>query len=74
VSRKRGALPFVVPTAPPDRGTYLTPEAVAALITGVSAAWVRRNVPGKIILGQRTVRWRERDVLEWLEARRTGTK
>ena len=55
---------------PPDRGPLLSPEQVAELIGGVSAAWVRRVVPGKLRLGQRTCRWYERDVRTWLETRR----
>jgi predicted DNA-binding transcriptional regulator AlpA len=52
-----------------DRGPLLSPEQVAELIGGVSAAWVRRTVPGKIPLGQRTVRWYRDDVLGWIAAR-----
>ena len=62
------ALPRSV--AVPDRGPLLTAEQVAALIGGVSTAWVRRVVPFKLHLGQRTVRWYERDVRAWLESRR----
>ena len=51
------------------RGPLLTPQAVADLIGGVSEAWVRRNVPGKLRLGQRTVRWYPQDVLDWIETR-----
>lgn len=35
-------------------------------------AWVRRVVPGKLTLGRKTIRWRERDVLNWLEERRAS--
>jgi len=65
--RPRGVLPFPDPSQP--RGPLLTPQAVADLIGGVSEAWVRRNVPGKLRLGQRTVRWYRRDVLNWIETR-----
>ena len=51
------------------RGPLLNPQAVADLIGGVSEAWVRRNVPGKLRLGQRTVRWYRQDVLQWIETR-----
>ena len=54
----------------PDRGPLLTPEAVAELIGGVTPAWVRRTVPGKLQLGQRTVRWYKGDVMDWVETRR----
>ena len=66
---RRPALPF--PPAPPsDRGPLLTAEQVAAQIGGVSAAWVRRSVPGKLALGHRTVRWYELDVRLWIAGRR----
>ncbi len=58
------------PEPPPDRGPLLTPEQVAQLVGGVSTAWVRRAVPGKLRLGQRTVRWYQGDVLAWLAAHR----
>jgi hypothetical protein len=58
--------------APPDRGDLLDAAGVAALIPGVSAAWVRRHVPHKVTLGHSTVRWFEGDVRAWLESRRTG--
>ena len=57
--------------APPDRGRLLTAEQVADLIGGgVSTAWVRANVPHKLTLGRRTVRWYERDVYEFLASLR----
>lgn len=70
VPREPGAL-----NPPPDRGRLLTADQVAAdLFNGtVSPAWVRRNCPGKIVLGHSTVRWFERDVRVWLEGRRTST-
>jgi predicted DNA-binding transcriptional regulator AlpA len=56
--------------APPvDRGPLLSPEQVAELIGGVEPEWVRRNVPGKLALGQRTVRWYRDDVLTWIASR-----
>ncbi|UCG88820.1 MAG: hypothetical protein JSW71_09910 [Gemmatimonadota bacterium] len=55
---------------PPDRGRLLNAAEVADLIGGVSAAWVRRNVPYKVPLGHSTVRWFKDDVLSWLESRR----
>ncbi len=58
--------------APPDRGPLLTPAQVAVLIGGVSPAWVRRCVPHKVDLGQRTKRWHRDDVLAWLEVRRSA--
>lgn len=67
---KRRALRL--PEPPVDRGPVMTPEVVAALIGEVSPAWVRRNVPNKLRLGQRTVRWYRNDVLRWLESRRVS--
>jgi predicted DNA-binding transcriptional regulator AlpA len=69
VSARRAALPFQPPKPPPDRGPLLTAEQVAAVIGGVSPAWVRRSVPGKLVLGHRTVRWYESEVLRWLAGR-----
>lgn len=63
--KPRAVLPFREP--PRERGPLLTPEAVAELIGGVSPAWVRRRVAGKLHLGQRTVRWYRQDVLDWIE-------
>jgi len=68
VSSPRRALVPLAP--PPDRGPLLSPEQVATLIGGVTPAWVRRVVPCKVRLGQRTVRWYEGDVRTWLETRR----
>lgn len=61
---RRAALTFA---APADRGPLLGPAQVAAMIGGVSPAWVRRTVPGKLRLGQRTVRWHEYDVRDWID-------
>lgn len=61
------------PSEPPvDRGALLSATAVAALIGGVSAAWVRRTVPHKLTLGHSTCRWFERDVRDWLADRRAS--
>ncbi len=57
---------------PPDRGPLLDSQQVADLIGGVSASWVRRNVPCKLTLGHSTVRWFEHDVRRWLEERRNA--
>jgi len=60
-------------TSPPvDRGRLLTASQVAEEIFSgtVSAAWVRRRVPFKVVLGHSTVRWFERDVHSWLIERR----
>ncbi len=66
MTARRSALPFPPPTPPVDRGPLLTPEQVAELVGRVSPAWVRRIVPGKLHLGQRTVRWYRDDVLRWI--------
>lgn len=62
------------PEPPADRGRLMTAEQVAAeLFSGtVSPAWVRRNVPGKIVLGHSTVRWYELDVRRWLAERQAS--
>ena len=69
---RRLALPLRPPTPPPDRGSLLTAKQVADLVVGVSPAWVRRTVPGKLVLGQRTVRWFRDDVLRWIASRQAG--
>jgi predicted DNA-binding transcriptional regulator AlpA len=58
-------------TAPVDRGRLLTASQVATeCFSGtVSATWVKRRVPGKLILGHSTVRWYEADVLGWIADR-----
>jgi len=66
---KRDVLAMV---APVDRGPLLGPDAVAELIGGVTAAWVRKHVPGKIVLTRQNVRWYRADVEAWLESRRRG--
>lgn len=71
MSARRPLLPFH-PPPPVDRGPLLTAEAVAALVQGVSPAWVRRTVPGKLRLGQRTVRWYRDDVLRWIAQQQVG--
>ena len=55
---------------PDYRVRLLDAHQVADLIGGVSAAWVRRNVPGKLNLGHSTKRWWEADVLTWIQSRR----
>ena len=57
---------------PADRGRLLTAAQVAAqLFNGtVSAAWVRRNVPRKLVLGHSTVRWYAADVQAWISTKR----
>ena len=57
---------------PADRGRLLTAAQVAAeLFNGtVSAAWVRRNVPHKVVLGHSTVRWYAADVQGWISTKR----
>ena len=53
-----------------QKGPLLDAHLVAAMIGGVSAAWVRRNVPGKLDLGHSTKRWWRADVLAWIQSRR----
>jgi predicted DNA-binding transcriptional regulator AlpA len=45
---------------------------VASIVGGVTPAWVRRTIPGKLRLGQRTVRWYRDDVLAWLAGHRVA--
>ena len=45
-------------------------KEITELISDVSEAWVRRNVPNKVTLGHSTVRWFEEDVRRWLEESR----
>jgi len=58
---------------PADRGRLLTAAQVAAeLFNGtVSAAWIRRNVPEKVVLGHSTVRWYVADVQAWISTKRS---
>jgi len=60
-----------VPT-PTPRGRLLTAAQVATELFNctVSAAWVRRQVPLKVVLGHSTVRWFEFDVQAWIETQR----
>jgi len=53
---------------PTNRGRLLTAAQVADLLfsSTVSTAWVRRNVPYKLVLGHSTVRWYEFDVQTWI--------
>ena len=57
---------------PSDRGRLLTAAQVAAELfnDSVSAAWVRRNVPHKVVLGHSTVRWYAGDVQAWIHTLR----
>ncbi len=59
--------------APVDRGKLLTAAQVASeLFNGtVSAAWVRRNVPQKVVLGHSTIRWYVADVQVWISTKRS---
>lgn len=58
---------------PVNRGRLLTAAQVGAeLFNGtVSAAWVRRNVPYKVVLGHSTVRWYATDVQLWISTKRS---
>ena len=59
---------------PADRGRLLTAAQVAVeLFTDtVSAAWVRRNIPHKVVLGHSTVRWYAADVQAWINTLRAS--
>ena len=47
---------------PPNRGRLLDKYEVAEKVGGVSPDWARANMPHKLTLGRRTVRWYEADV------------
>lgn len=78
MARSNGALQVLRPNEgsaqrlepPQDRGRLLTAAQVAAELfnSTVSAAWVRRNVPQKLVLGHSTVRWYEADVRAWIDS------
>ena len=60
--------PLVIPP-PPRRDKLLDARQVQHMIGGQpppSLDWVYNNVPGKLKLSHRCVRWYENDVLEWL--------
>jgi predicted DNA-binding transcriptional regulator AlpA len=59
---------------PADRGRLLTAAQVAAELfnDSVSTAWVRRNVPHKVVLGHSTVRWYAGDVKGWIDTLRAS--
>lgn len=61
-------------STPSDRGRLMTAREVAQDIFrgAVSPEWVRRNVPGKIVLGHSRVMWYEHDVRDWIESRKEG--
>ena len=61
----------MIPLSPDNRGRLLNAAQVAEVVFNktVSTAWVRRMVPGKIVLGHSTVRWYELDVLAWVRSR-----
>ena len=62
------------PPKPLD-GLYLTAQQIVDVFfagTGITHQWVKRNVPGKVRLGHRTVAWRRAAVLEWLLKREEG--
>lgn len=61
----------MIPLSPENRGRLLNAAQVAEVVFSktVSTAWVRRMVPGKIVLGHSTVRWYELDVLAWVRSR-----
>ncbi len=55
--------------APPYRGRLLTVRQVRELLDGtVSVDWIYKNLQaGRRLLSPRCVRWREYDVIEWVE-------
>lgn len=63
-----------LPVQNPVMGRLLTAAQVATELFGgtVSSAWVRRQVPRKVVLGHSTVRWYEQDVHTWIASKRDG--
>jgi hypothetical protein len=67
--------PHVGVEPPKARGPLLTPADVARLLKldnpdGEHARrWVREHVPHVKKIGQRTLRWFEQDVLDWVAER-----
>lgn len=59
------------PQAPPNRGRLLTVDEVREQVGGdVSTDWIYANVPHKVKLSHRCVRWYEYDIRDWLEGLR----
>lgn len=60
---------------PRDRGPLLTDAEVAKLLrlnnpeSKQARLWVRRHVPNKKPIGYNTLRWFERDVLDWVASK-----
>ncbi len=69
-SNLRIARPSKPVDPPPVRGRLMNAYHVAEQVYGgqVGADWVRRNVPGKITMGHRTVLWWEFEVIEWIDS------
>lgn len=65
-------IPMRKPLMTPDRGRLMTDSQVAEqkFQGAVSTQWVRRNVRPKVRLGHNTVMFYERDVDDWIAARR----
>ncbi len=59
---------------PPDRGRLMDAREVAGQLFGghVKAEWVRRQVPGKMTTGHRTVFWWEFEVISWIDSNKEG--
>ena len=60
------------PTVAPPRGPMVDARTIAADLFGgtVSEAWVRANVPGRVKLSHRTIRWYRTDVEQWIASLR----
>lgn len=58
------------PPAPKDRGRLLTAEEIARdiLRDERKRRWVVANVPHRVMVGTRTIRWWERDVFAFLDS------
>lgn len=60
------------PVVSPPRGPMIDARTIAADLFGgtVSEAWVRANVPGRVKLSHRTIRWYRGDVERWINDQR----
>jgi len=56
--------------APQDRGRLLTAEQIAdeILHDPRKRRWVTANLPNRVVIGTRTLRWWERDVYAYLDS------
>ena len=58
------------PAHPKDRGRLLTADEIARdiLRDERKRRWVVANIPNRVVVGTRTIRWWERDVYAYLDS------